>query len=149
MHSSDVYNRLVKDENDVTGHIAYGLYKRAKAEFISKQQLRLGVTVIPEDVIDEFHASQTDYMLEFYRTSARQLLRNFLDSSYQADLTNEKQEIAQEYAGKYHELAKAVKPSFWFGVLQSITASFLFLLTGYIILKMNGVWDILLNNLFR
>ena len=50
---------------------------------------------------------------------------------------------------KYEKLADSVKPSFWYGVLQSITASFLFLLAGYVILKMSGSWDILLNNLFK
>ena len=55
----------------------------------------------------------------------------------------------QEMEEKYEKLANSVKPSFWYGVLQSITASFLFLLAGYVILKMSGSWDILLNNLFK
>ena len=55
----------------------------------------------------------------------------------------------QTLESKYEKLADSVRPSFWYGVLQGVVASFLFVLAGYIILKMNGNWDILLNNLLK
>ena len=149
MAYSDIYSRLVKDDNDVAGQIAYSIYKRTKTEFVAKKQAELGVMVIPEDIFEEFYANQTDYVLDLYRNQARRMMREFLNASYEDEIAEEQQRLSQEYCTKYEKLAESVKPSFWYGVLQSITASFLFILSGYIILKMSGSWDILLNNLFR
>ena len=149
MAYSDIYSRLVKDDNDVAGQMAYSVYKRTKAEFIAKKQAELGTMTIPEDMFEEFYATQTDYVLDTYRSRAKLMMREFLDASYGDDISAEKQRLEKEYSEKYHKLADAVKPSFWYGVIQGVTASFLFILAGYVLLKMNGVWDILLNNLLK
>ena len=108
MASSDVYSRILKDDNDVAGQVAYGVYKRIKTEFIRKTQNELGLTVIPDDVMEEFYVSQTDYVLDLYRNHANSILRVFLDTSYDKDIEHEKQTLE----GKYEKLADAVKPSF-------------------------------------
>ena len=149
MPRSGVYSRLVKDDDDVTGQIAYSIYKRTKQEFIRKKQEEFSLNVIPDDVFEEFYATQTDYVLELHRIHAKTLLREFLDNSYKDDVAKEKQQLQEEHNEHYAKLADAAKPSFWYGVLQSVVGSFLFLLAGYVLLKMNGVWDILLNNLLR
>ena len=104
---------------------------------------------LTEDMFEEFYATQTDYVLDTYRSRAKLMMREFLDASYGDDISAEKQRLEKEYSEKYHKLADAVKPSFWYGVIQGVTASFLFILAGYVLLKMNGVWDILLNNLLK
>ena len=145
MAYSDVYDRLVKDDGDTSGLVAYGIYKKAKREFIRKKQAELGVIVLPDDVLEEFYATQTDYMLELYRIHAKKMTREFLDELYDKDIEHEKQNME----AKYEKLADSVRPSFWYGVLQGVVASFLFVLAVYIILKMNGNWDILLSNLLK
>ena len=97
-----------------------------------RKQAELGTVRVPEELVNEFVEAQSDYT-----------------SSYGNEIAKEKERIAQDYREKYEKLADAVKPSFWYGVLQGIVASFLFVLAGYIILKMNGSWDILLSNLFK
>lgn len=76
-------------------------------------------------------------------------MREFLNSSYEDEIEREKEIIEREHNEKYEKLADSVRPSLWFGVLQGVVASFLFVLAGYIILKMNGSWDILLGNLLK
>ena len=147
MTHSDVYDRLVKDNGDVIGQVAYAIYKKIKREFIAKQQAKLGTTIIPDDVLEEFYANQTDYVLKLYIDYAKNLTREFLDEMCGEDITKERQALAQEYMTQYKKLSDAVKPSFWYGVLQGMVASFLFLLSGYIILKISGSWDIILNKL--
>ena len=149
MPYSDVYDRLVHDDRDITGQVAYGIYKKSKREFIRKKQAELGVTIIHDDVVEEFYANQTDYTLELYRKHAQLLTREFIDETTREEVAKERQLLEQEHSRAYKKLADAVKPSFWYGVLQGIVASFLFVLAGYIILKMNGSWDILLSNLFK
>ena len=145
MAHSDVYDRLIQDDKDIKGQVAYVIYKKVKRDFIKRMQTQLGTTVIPDDVMEEFYASQTDYTLSLYRGYASKVTRESLNILYSEDIAKEKQNLAD----KYEKLSDSVKPSFWYGVLQSVTASFLFLLAGYIILKMSGSWDILLNNLLK
>ena len=149
MEHSGIYERLVSDDHDFLGQAAYSIYKARKREFIISKQIELGTTRVPEEVVNEFIKAQTDRTLDLYRNQAEGLFREFLDASYGREITKEKQSLNQEYSRRYEKLADSVKPSFWYGVLQSMTASFLFLLAGYIILKMSGSWDILLNNLFK
>ena len=56
MPHSDVYDRLVKDEADVRGQVAYSVYKRIKRDFIKRKQAELGTTQIPDEVLEEFYA---------------------------------------------------------------------------------------------
>ena len=147
MPFSDVYSRLVQDDNDITGQIAYCAYKRIKQEFIRRVQSEQGTVLIPDEMLEEFYASQTDYTRGLYRKHAKIIAKEFLDEASGENIAKEKQKLESEYLSKYHKLASA--SSFWSGVLQGIVASFLFVLAGYIILKMNGSWDILLSNLFK
>ena len=146
---SGVYERLVKGDNDFLGQVAYSIYKRRKREFIIRTQEELGTSNIPDELIENFIKDQTDYTLDLYRIQANNLSLEFLNASYRNEINNEKQRLDHEYSEKYRKLADFVKPSFWYGVLQGVVASFLFVFAGYIILKMNGSWDILLNNLFK
>ena len=146
---SGVYERLVADEHDFLGNAAYSIYKTRKREFIIRKQIELGTSSIPEDVVNEFVNDQTDYTLKLYRNQAEDLFREFLNSSYGDEIAEEKQRLSREYMESYRKLADSAKPSFWYGVLQGITASFLFVLAGYIILKMSGSWDIILSNLLK
>ena len=149
MSYSDVYKRLVKDNDDIAGIVAYGIYKNSKHEFIRKKQAELGTLNLPNDILEEFYATQTDYVLELYRIHAEKLTREFVNSLYENEISQEKQRLNQEHMEKYEELAKHVNSSWWYGVSQSLAASFLFIFIGYLILKFNGIWDILLQNLFR
>ena len=146
---SGVYERLVSDDHDFLGQAAYSIYKARKREFIINKQMELGTSKVPEEIVNEFVSAQTEYTLDIYRGQAEDLFREFLNSSYGDEIDREKQRIEREHNEKYEKLADAVKPSFWYGVLQGVVASFLFVLAGYIILKMNGSWDILLNNLLK
>ena len=129
---SGIYERMVSDEHDFLGQAAYSIYKARKREFIIRKQAELGTARVPEELVNEFVEAQSDYT-----------------SSYGNEIAKEKERIAHEYREKYEKLAESVKPSFWYGVLQGVVSSFLFVLAGYIILKMNGSWDILLSNLFK
>jgi hypothetical protein len=126
-----IYEKLVKDKDDVLGIIAYSLYKRNKIDFINKFKAEHG-TSPGDDQMLTFHASSTtESSLEGFRRQAVELARAFLDSA----LDEERQELEQEYADKYYlskvtDEVKALKPnlffSFLFGVSQGLVSSLLF-----------------------
>lgn len=145
---SGIYQKLVHSKDDILGQVAYCLYKGQKRDYIVSKQAELGADNVTDDVIREFIKIQTDDQLELYRVQAEKISRNFIDASYLDQVNEIEKNINQEYGEKYNELAKTIQPrSFWYGVVQSITASFIFILLGWLILKYNGVWDILLKKL--
>ena len=147
---SGIYERLVADDHDVLGQIAYSIYKRRKREFVLRKKLELGTDNLPDSVLADFVNDQTDYTLDLYRDEAQKLSREFLDATYESELSKAVQRLDSQYREKYDELATSLRPhSWWYGVGQSIAASFFFLLAGYVILKMSGSWDILLGSLFK
>lgn len=110
----------------------------------------LGTDNLPDSVLADFVNDQTDYMLDLYRDEAQKLSREFLDATYESELSEAVQRLDSQYREKYDELAKSLRPHlWWYGVGQSIAASFFFVLAGYVILKMSGSWDILLGSLFK
>ena len=110
MPYSDVYDRLVKDDGDISGQVAYGIYKKLKREFVRKKQSELGVTIIPNEILEEFYATQTDYTLELYQKHAKRLTREFLDISRNNGL------IVNTTRNTRNSRMLS-SPSFWYGVL--------------------------------
>ena len=130
---SNVYQRLVKDEFDIAGLAAYGVYKKYKLDFIKQRQSATGKEIISDDDMNYFYSLQTDNMLELYKSYAVNTTNNFIDVSCAKLIKSELNKF---------------QPSFWYGVLQSLTASILFIFSGYLIMKFSGIWDVILSKLF-
>ena len=104
-----------------------------------QKQAETGKEEIDEKTISDFVNAQSDYTLELYREQAKNIFREFLNASYENELTEVVQQLEREYNEKYEELAKNIRPhSWWYGVWQSFAASFFFLLAGFIALKTSG-----------
>ena len=94
------------------------------------------------DDLKEFVAiSQTDEQLQFYRERATQLANSFLDRSMKEELNADRERLERDFLRDYKN------HGFWYGVWQSIVASFLFLVIGYLLLVATGSWDKLLARL--
>ncbi|MDQ8953180.1 hypothetical protein RFH42_09435 [Acinetobacter rudis] len=73
-----IYERLVQDENDLVGAIAYILYKQHKIEFIKEIELKCGTSPTPEQWV-EFHRSTClESSILNYQKRAEDLVNQFL-----------------------------------------------------------------------
>jgi len=54
-----IYSKLVEKDADLTGHVAYSLYKRDKIEYIEKQK-ELGKTPTDADLVPFNEFSSTE-----------------------------------------------------------------------------------------
>ena len=72
---SKVYERLVSDERDLLGQVAYSIYKIRKRDFIMQKQAETGKEEIDEKTISDFVNAQSDYTLELYREQAKNIFR--------------------------------------------------------------------------
>lgn len=97
---------------------------------------------VSDDDLKEFVAiSQTDEQLQFYRERATQLANSFLDRSMKEELNAERDRLEREFLRDYKN------HGFMYGVWQSIVASFLFLVIGYVLLVGTGSWEKLIARL--
>lgn len=125
---SPVYNKIVHDEADIIGHIAYSMYKDEKIRFIEDFKNKHSVDDLSEDDIRYFNdINSSDTSIKRYRDSASLILQSFLDNSVSEAIDTAEKDMNQEHLNALKEIIKPVT-SFWKGVFQSIVGAFAFTL---------------------
>ena len=102
-----VYKELVKDENDLTGAIAYSLYKRQKIEYINQCTEETGKPPTDEQLAEFHRISSSTTSLEGYRLKADMLMSGLLQFATESiidDLQNQNKEVI------YKELQTLLSP---------------------------------------
>lgn len=78
-----IYSKLVKNEGDMVGHIAYSLYKAEKVQYIKEQKDSMNVDVLPEEIVQEFASGRDNQTsLDHYRGMAETILQRFIGGSF-------------------------------------------------------------------
>lgn len=78
-----IYSKLVQNEGDMVGHIAYSLYKAEKVQYIKEKKEAMKVDILPEKVVQEFTAGRdNNKSLEHYRGMAETILQRFIGGSF-------------------------------------------------------------------
>ena len=73
-----IYSKLVSDDTDILGHIAYSLYKGEKVEYLEKLARKKDVDT--HKALDHFHQiSCLDSTLERYKLQAQTILLDYLN----------------------------------------------------------------------
>lgn len=117
-----IYSKLVRDDDDIIGMVAYGIYKKHKIEFIEsvkKERNR-------EPNQEEWHAfaisSNTDSQLDKYISQADSTLASFVMNSAREQIKETEQRMLEQYQANI----KAVLPSNWKTIGLSVLGSFIF-----------------------
>lgn len=72
-----IYSKLIKDENDFKGIVAYSIYKKEKIEYIDDFRKRKKKEP-SEQELDEFHnISSSDESTKGYFSLAEKIIKNF------------------------------------------------------------------------
>lgn len=128
-----IYDKLVKGEDDVLGHIAYSIYKTHKREQITKMKSKNGgADVTDEDLAPFVELSQSNRQVGFYRNTATELARQFLYEAVGQELEEAKRKQEEDFIRNHKE------HGFVYGVLQGFAASVLFVFVGFIFLIYKG-----------
>ena len=75
-----IYEKLVTSDDDLTGLIAYGIYKKHKIEFIAKIKDEESRNPTDEECQSFFIASSTESQLKKYRDQAETILAEKLQT---------------------------------------------------------------------
>lgn len=127
-----IYEKLVENENDIIGHIAYSLYKADKIKYIKSFQQTHSTAEIQEDDLRPFHEiSCIDNTIDRYRLQAVQILQNFLDNALSEATVQIEKDTEKRQKEILADIIDPLKPKskgqiFWNGVLQSILGAFIF-----------------------
>lgn len=128
-----IYSKLVEDNDDVVGHIAYSLYKNEKIEFIEIFKEKNGIEPTESD-LEPFHISScTNGSLERFRRMAILILEEFTKEMLGRTIEDIERDIMLNHKKYLRETVDEIKPpsigmSYLHGILQSILGSILFLL---------------------
>lgn len=114
-----IFDKLVQNDGDFVGMVAYTIYKRQKVEWLKRFQQ--DHSRIPDD--DEVEAgfsrfSNMQSQLDAYREQALDLLDSFLDFALDEQIREARDDIRND------AIVKAVKTPFWAGVGQNLAAGF-------------------------
>ena len=126
-----VYKELVTNDGDVSGALAYMLYKQEKIAFIENFVAKKNRQ--PEEAdMEPFHEmTKLPKRLAEYRASAEQLMEQILDNVL-ADKLNELTKNMRDDA-----IVKAVKKTWWQGVWENMVAGlFTTVITFFALLAM-------------
>ncbi len=78
-----IFSKLVQNDNDMIGHIAYSLYKAEKVRFISEYKEENKVDIVPDEVVQGFAVGrESQTCLDHYRGMAESILQDFMGGSF-------------------------------------------------------------------
>lgn len=118
-----IYKKLVEDENDLIGHIAYSIYKANKIEFIEKFKEEHG-KLPSEDEIKPFHDfSCTESTISLYKMKSEAIVYDFIEEVQ----NGYKKDMEEDYIHKQNQhlagIIEPLKPKWWKQFLHSFIAS--------------------------
>lgn len=97
MEKNLIYNKLVSNDNDFQGLVAYGLYKRHKIEFINQLKKETNKEYISDDDLKDFHiSSNMPSQLNSYMLQAERLLSDTFVSVMSEQVEEEKKAIRKD-----------------------------------------------------
>lgn len=118
-----IYSRLVEDENDLLGIIAYSIYKREKIEYIKRIKSEENREPSQEEMNHFWRTSNLQSSIDSYKLKAENISKEFGRQL----LEGRTGEIEQEYKNKLIAKVESFRHPFWNGVLQNFIASLLFI----------------------
>lgn len=126
-----IYTKLVKNETDIIGVVAYSVYKRQKIEYIEAIRCKHERRPDEQELASFHELTNSPTQLDSYRQQAIVLARGFLKSA----ISEEAKQLSLRYEEQAKQELARFKPNFWMGVAQSVvgSAGFVMLLGALVI----------------
>lgn len=142
-----IYSKLVQDQYDFIGKIAYSIYKEDKINYINTIKDKNNREPNDNELESFIMISSQDSYIERYRLEAENLLQIFLEHTLSEAIEENIEKVKDNYAITIRNEVNKIKPAgFWIGVLQGIVSSivitaFFALLLLIINFTTDGFWE--------
>jgi len=111
MATHRMYSKIVDDENDIIGLVAYALYKQHKIEFFKKARIENNGDEPSEEAIRAFiQSSSTDSQIKKYRAEAESILSDVVINVTREQINQAEREMLESYQTKIREAVKKETP---------------------------------------
>ncbi len=120
-----IYAKIVEDDNDLVGQIAYSLYKKSKIEYIENQH-KGGRTLTDADLIPFNDVSSSNRSIDHYRTKAEQVFSNFIDTVLRNELSNYENQARLQQSEILKGIIRPLITPFWVNLATGILGSLIF-----------------------
>lgn len=127
MGNHRMYSKLVDDENDIIGLVAYAIYKQHKIEYIEKvRKDNNGVDPSEEALKNFIQSSSTDSQIRKYRAEASSILSEVVINVTREQINEAEREMQDTYQTKIREAVKAETPGKGQTIILNIVGTALF-----------------------
>ncbi len=120
-----IYSKLVDEESDIIGHIAYSIYKKSKIEYIESKKLE-GTSLTDAELIPFNDFSTSESAIESYKIKAELLMQGFLENVLDEELKNYKNQAINQQAQILKGIIKPLTSGFWGNVWSGVLSAFIF-----------------------
>lgn len=123
MDKNFIYSKLVRDDDDIIGMVAYGIYKKHKIEFIES----IKSAHDREPNADEWHAfaisTNTESQRDKYVAQAETMLATFVMNSAGEQIKNSERKMLEQYRANIKAVLPSNAKTVWLSVLGSLKYS--------------------------
>ncbi|MFW1665079.1 hypothetical protein [Acinetobacter ursingii] len=117
MSDHNTFGKLVQDDKDFVGMVAYTIYKKDKNNWIDTYEAKHGVKPTYDQIQQFFNIdTTTDQKISGYRRLAADRLNTFIDETTLDELVQYKNLIRDE------EIVKAVHTPMWKSIRDNVSA---------------------------
>ena len=127
-----IYDKLVTDDADIAGAIAYSLYKKEKQAFIENFKQQYDKDPEEEDIASFHQIVSTPTNIDRFKIQAFGVLGDFMESALHESIKDIERDYNQNHMQKIMEVVEPLQIStgkqYLRGILQSLLGAFLFAL---------------------
>lgn len=120
-----IYKKLVDDDNDIIGHIAYSIYKKDKIDYVQSKK-KSNEDIKNKDLISFHEFSSSSSSLEAYKMKAEIVMQSFIENTI-GEITDEiQEELKENQSEQLREVITPLISGFWKSVWAGLLSAFIF-----------------------
>lgn len=124
-----IYTKLVEEDSDLIGHIAYSLYKKSKIEYIEKKKSD-GETLTDTELIPFNDFSSSESSIESYRIKSELIVQGFIENVLDEELKSYKEQAVNQQSDILKSIIKPLTSGFWGNFWAGLLSVFALLLAA-------------------
>lgn len=133
MSRHQTFTKLVTDDKDFVGMVAYTIYKNEKLDWIAQFKAQNSNVEPTESELRQFNlTTDSDLRIQQYRQMAETSVNNFVRETISDELTQ------YQVAVRDDAIVKAAKKGFWQGIGENVIAGIIG--AGIVTLFQLGMW---------
>ena len=122
-----IYSKIVEDDSDLIGHIAYSLYKKSKIEYLENKKIA-GEILSDTELIPFNDFSSSESCIASYKIKAELIVQGFIENVLDEELKSYEEQAVNQQTDILKNIIKPLTSTFWSNVWSGLLSAFIFAL---------------------